>query len=88
MNIGALELLVILLIGVVPYALIIWALVDAASRPDGAWQQSGQSKVLWIVLLAVGLLVCVIGVVLALVYLIAIRPAVARQQGGPGAYGP
>lgn len=35
MNLGAPELL-ILLFGAVPYAVIIWRLVDAAGRPDWA----------------------------------------------------
>lgn len=81
MNLGAPELL-ILLFGAVPYAVIIWALVDAATRPDWAWERSGQNKALWIALLAVGLLLCAIGFVLALVYLLSVRPQVARHQGG------
>jgi uncharacterized membrane protein len=78
MNLGAPELL-ILLIGLVPLALTIWGIADAAGRPDGAWQQSGQSKVLWIVLQVVGLFVC-LGWILSIVYLAAIRPQVMRYQ--------
>ena len=83
MNLGAPELL-ILLIMVVPYGVIIWGIVDSASRPDWAWQRSGQNKTLWVVLQAVGLLLCLVGFILALVYLTAIRPQVAQQQGGQG----
>lgn len=82
MNIGAPELLIIL-ISFAPLALVIWGVVDAASRPDRAWEQSGQNRVLWIVLMVAGLFVCYLGAIAALVYLLAIRPQVARHQGGP-----
>jgi hypothetical protein len=61
----------------------IWALVDAASRPEWAWQASRQNKVLWIVLNIVGLLICLF---IPIAYLLAIRPKVAAAQsgGGPG----
>lgn len=75
MNLGAPELL----IGFIPLALMIWGVADAASRPDWAWQRSGQSKALWIVLQVVGLFVC-LGWILSIVYLAAIRPQVMRHQ--------
>ena len=63
-------------------ALSIWALVDAISRPVWAFQAAGSNKTLWIVLEAVGFFVC--GLVLALIYLLAIRPKVAAAQRGTG----
>lgn len=72
-----------LLIGLVILALTIWGIVDAATRPDWAWQRAGQSKVLWIVLQVIGLFVC-LGWILSVVYLAAIRPQVMRQQGSSG----
>ena len=83
MNLGTPELL-ILLIGVVPYAVILWGIIDAAMRPDPAWQRAGQNKVLWVALQVAGLFVCLAGFVLSLVYLLAIRPQLARQQGPGG----
>jgi hypothetical protein len=81
MNLGAPELLIVL-IGLVPLALSIWGIVDAASRPEWAWQRAGQSKVLWIVLQVVGIYVC-LGWILSIVYLASIRPQVAQNQQGP-----
>ena len=49
MSFGAPELLVILL--VVP-VFSIWALIDALVRPDSAWEQAGQNKVVWAVVIA------------------------------------
>jgi hypothetical protein len=79
MNVGGTEYLII---GLIPLAVTIWGIVDAASRPDWAWQRSGQSKVLWVVLQVVGIFVC-LGWIISIVYLAAIRPQIARNQQGP-----
>ena len=60
-------LVVILLMG-----LSIWALVDAATRPDSLWSTIDQTKLVWVVII---LLVPVFG---ALLYLMAIRPKFPR----------
>jgi hypothetical protein len=77
------------LLGLASLGLVIWAVVDAASRPDWAWLQSGQSKGLWIALPIVLLLFCgIVGAILAVVYLASIRPQVmAAEQSGGGGYG-
>lgn len=85
MNLGAPELL-ILLLAAVPYAVIIWGIVDAALRPEWAWRAAGQSRVLWIVLQVIGLFLCLVGFVLSVAYLTAIRSQVARQQGPAAPY--
>ena len=69
---------VVAIIVVASLGLSIWALVDALSRPAWAFRASGNNKTLWVVLEAVGLVVC--GLILSLVYLIAIRPRVAAAQ--------
>ena len=70
-----------MLLSLASLGLVIWGIVDAAQRPDAAWQQAGQNKTLWIVLQAVGLLFCV-GGIFAVIYLAAVRPQVDRA-GGP-----
>jgi hypothetical protein len=75
---------------------VIWGVVDAASHPAWAWQRAGQSKTLWIVLQAVGVLFCLVGFVFAIVYLATIAPRVRAAErgqlgpwmGGPWAAGP
>lgn len=54
----AIFIVVLLLFVVGVYVLGIWMIVDAARRPDWQFQMSGQNKVLWIVLGAVGITVC------------------------------
>jgi hypothetical protein len=73
--------LLILTLMVVPLGVIIWGIVDAASRPDWAWQRSGQNKTLWIVPQVLGLFSCLVGFILTLVYLTTIRTQVAQHQG-------
>jgi len=62
----------------------IWGLVDAAKRPEWAYVDAGANKTLWVVLVAV------LGWVLAIVYLAAIRPGVraAEERGPRYGYGP
>ena len=79
MSIGPTELLIILL-ALMGLALIVWGIVDAASRPEWAWQRANQSKVLWIFLQAFGFFFAGLGIVLAIVYFLAIRPRVAKAQ--------
>ena len=50
----------------------IWTIVDAAKTPDQTWVVAGQSKILWIVLIAV------LGAVASLVYVLWPRPALRR----------
>jgi Protein of unknown function (DUF2516) len=67
----------ILLIAVVMLVIPIWALVDAISRPSGAFSAAGSSKGMWVALIAITwLLTGIIGTVLSIVYLASIRPRV------------
>jgi hypothetical protein len=69
--------LFVLLIGLVGLVLPIWALVDAISRPTGAFTAAGSSKGMWIALILLfWLFTGIVGVVLSVVYLASIRPRV------------
>jgi hypothetical protein len=70
-------LLVLLALLIIP----IWAIIDAAARPDSQWAAAGQSKVRWLVFLTVGSFLPVIGLVLLIVYLASIRPQLQRAAG-------
>jgi uncharacterized protein DUF2510/uncharacterized protein DUF2516 len=76
-----------LVLGLIGPIISIWALIDAIGRPEWAWQASGQSKTLWVVLNVIGILLC--GIVIGLIYLVGIRPkvAMAERGGGTGAGG-
>jgi uncharacterized membrane protein len=74
MNIGAPELLIILIM-LAFIVLPIWGIIDAATKPDHVWAAAGQNKILWIVLQFV------LGTLGALIYFLAIRP---KLQAAPG----
>lgn len=80
-----------MLLGLLNLALLVlvaWALIDAAIRPAAAFVAAGkQTKVIWLAILGVGLLVTLAGsgllgffgfivAVAAIVYLVDVRPAV------------
>jgi hypothetical protein len=68
----------------VAFAVVLWGIVDAAGRPAHAWSAAGQSKAAWIALQAAGLVFCVAGFVLSVVYLAAIRPKVRAGERPSG----
>jgi hypothetical protein len=74
--------LLVFLIFVVGLVVPLWAIIDAAMRPSGAFAAAGSSKAMWIALIAVfWFLTGIIGVVLSCVYLGAIRPRVKAITG-------
>ena len=75
-------------------ALKVWALVDAITRPAPAFVAAGkQTKVIWVAILAVAVVLgrigvlgifAIVGTIAAVVYLVDVRPAVAgTRSGGP-----
>jgi len=69
--------LIILVIALVTLVIPIWALIDAISRPGGAFVAAGSSKGMWIALIVLfWLFTGVVGVILSVVYLASIRPRV------------
>jgi hypothetical protein len=79
---GALVGLGFVIFAVATLAVTIWAIVDAASRPAGAFTAAGSNKTLWITIMVIGWLVTgLIGLILACVYLGSIRPRVRAITG-------
>jgi hypothetical protein len=77
----------------VPLVLTVWALLDAASRPEWAWALAGRRRVAWLAAILFGSLAVVVGLVISGVYLVRIRPEVAAAEAGrvverPGRAGP
>ncbi len=74
------ELGLVSLFGLLPLAITAWGVLDAAMRPEWAFEQVGQNKLLWIILPAALYFVC-LGWVAAIFYLVSIRPRVRAAQG-------
>ena len=81
MNVGPAEFGVILLVvilAIAPIALGVWAIIDAATKPEAAWAVAGKSRATWIALIAVFTFMCpLVGLVLSIVYLTSIRQQLA-----------
>jgi Protein of unknown function (DUF2516) len=71
-----------LLVLAIPLMLTVWALLDAARRPEWAWALAGRRRVVWMALILFGAMTVLVGVVVATVYLVRVRPAVAAAEEG------
>ena len=83
--------LVFFLIGLAMLAVKVWALIDAAIRPERAYVAADKGKkVYWVVGLALAVLLGGVGIlgiaglVGAIVYLVDVRPAIRETKGGYG----
>jgi hypothetical protein len=70
------------LIAAVPLALSVWALLDAAGRPEWAFALAKRSRTLWVAAIGMGILFCLPGLVVSVWYLLKVRPGVAAAEGG------
>jgi hypothetical protein len=66
----------------IPAALSLWALLDIAHRPQWAWALTRHRQVAWMTAVLFGTLLTIIGLAVALWYLLRIRPAVAAAERG------
>jgi hypothetical protein len=65
-----------------PLALTVWALLDVASRPSWAWALAERNRVVWMTVIALGVLTLVGGIVVSTFYLVRVRPVVAAAERG------
>jgi MFS family permease len=66
----------------IPLALTVWALLDAAGRPDWAWALAGRRRVVWLAAILFGAMSVVMGLAVSLVYLARVRQDVAAAESG------
>lgn len=66
----------------VPLSLTVWALLDAARRPEWAWALTGHRRVVWMVLIMFSALTVVGGLAISAWYLTKVRPTVADAEEG------
>ncbi len=66
----------------VPLGVTLWALLDAARRPQWAWALSGRRQVVWMAAIMFGALTVVGGLVLCSWYLSRVRHEVAAAEEG------
>jgi hypothetical protein len=76
------EVVLSLVLSAIPLGLSVWALLDAAHRPEWAFSFVNRSRTAWVAATAIGVLFCLPGVAVALWYLLRVRPQVAGVEAG------
>ena len=71
-----------LLVAAAPIGLSVWAMLDAAHRPEWAFAFVNRNRTTWVAACAVGILFCGPGIVVSLWYLLRVRPQVAGVEAG------
>jgi hypothetical protein len=74
--------LVLATLAAIPLGLSLWALLDAARRPQWAWALAGRRQVVWMAAIMLGTLSVIGGVVLCAYYLTRVRHEVAAAEEG------
>jgi hypothetical protein len=73
---------VVALVAAFPLSLTVWALLDAARRPEWAWALAGRRQVVWMAAIMFGALTVVGGVLLCTWYLTRVRHEIAAAEDG------
>lgn len=66
----------------IPLGVSVWALLDAARRPQWAWSLADRSQVAWMAAILFGILVLVPGLAVSTWYLLKVRPVIAAAEDG------
>ena len=83
MDLSALALaLLVAMVAAFPLSLTVWALLDAARRPEWAWALAGRRQVVWMAAIMFGALTVLGGVLLSTWYLTRVRHEVAAAEEG------
>lgn len=74
--------LVLAVFAAVPLSLTVWALLDAARRPQWAWALCGRRQVVWMAGIMFSALTVVGGMIVSTWYLLRIRHEVGAAEDG------
>lgn len=83
MDLGRLAVAVAVTVAVsIPLGCTVWALLDAARRPQWAWALAGRSQVAWMAGILFASLTLVLGLAVSAWYLGKVRPLVQAAEEG------
>jgi hypothetical protein len=74
--------MVLAALAAIPLALSVWALLDAARRPQWAWALAERRQVVWMAAIMLGTLTVIGGMLLCAYYLTRVRHDVAAAEEG------
>ena len=66
----------------IPLAVSLWALLDAARRPQWAWALAGRNQIAWMAGIMFGMFSVIGGLLLSLWYLEKVRPIIRAAEEG------
>lgn len=66
----------------IPLGISVWALLDAAHRPEWAWALAGRRRVAWMVAIMFGIFTVIGGLVISAWYLTSVRPRIRAAEEG------
>ena len=69
-------------IACIPLGISVWALLDAANRPEWAWALAGRRRVVWMAAIMFGVLTVIGGLVISAWYLAQVRPLIRAAERG------
>ena len=83
MDLGELAVAVLLAVfAAIPLSLTVWALLDAARRPQWAWALAGRRQVVWMAGIMFSALTVLGGVLVSSWYLTKVRHEIAAAEDG------
>ncbi len=65
-----------------PLVVTVWALLDAARRPQWAWALADRNQAMWIAVILLGVFSVVGGLAVCAWYFLRVRPVVAAAEAG------
>ena len=66
----------------IPLGISVWALLDAAHRPEWAWALAGRRRVAWMAAIMFGVLTVIGGLIISSWYLAMVRPRIRAAENG------
>jgi hypothetical protein len=66
----------------IPLSLTVWALLDAARRPQWAWALADRSQVGWMAGIMFSALTVIGGLIVAYIYFTRVRPRIEAAESG------
>ena len=83
MDLSGLAVALLIAIGAaIPLSVTVWALLDAARRPQWAWALAGRRQVVWMAAILFGTFSVVGGLILSVWYLANVRHEIAAAEEG------
>ncbi len=74
--------LVVAIVFAIPLSLTVWALLDAARRPQWAWALADRSQAAWMAGIMFSAFTVLGGLVVSLWYLLKVRPTIEAAEEG------